>query len=69
MGRLAGVSKDGQPLRTYEYDAFGNRSLLREGGRETAYIYNAMNQLIQKTDVMNEETYVYIASRIHNELA
>ena len=59
MGRLAGVSKDGQPLRTYEYDAFGNRSLLREGGRETAYIYNAMNQLIQKTDVMNEETYAY----------
>ena len=59
MGRLAGVSKDGQPLRTYEYDAFGNRSLLREGGRETAYVYNAMNQLIQKTDVMNEETYAY----------
>ncbi len=59
MGRLAGVSKDGQPLRAYEYDAFGNRSLLREGGRETAYIYNAMNQLIRKTDVMNEETYAY----------
>ena len=59
MGRLAGASKDGQPLRTYEYDAFGNRSLLREGGRETAYVYNAMNQLIQKTDVMNEETYAY----------
>ena len=59
MGRLAGVSKDGQTLRTYEYDAFGNRSLLKEGSRETAYIYNAMNQLIQKTDVMNEETYAY----------
>ena len=83
-----------QTLRTYEYDAFGNRSLLREGNRETAYAfysgliphqvitidiavkdpflipvgqfhretayaYNAMNQLIQKTDVMNEETYAY----------
>ena len=59
MGRLAGVSRDGQPLRTYEYDAFGNRSLLREGGRETIYAYNAMNQLIRKTDVMNEETYAY----------
>ena len=59
LGRLAGVSKDGQPLRAYEYDAFGNRSLLKEGGRETAYIYNAMNQLIRKTDVMNEETYAY----------
>lgn len=59
MGRLAGVSKDGQSLRTYEYDAFGNRSLLKEGSRETAYVYNAMNQLIQKTDVMNEETYAY----------
>ncbi len=59
MGRLAGVSKDGQLLRTCEYDAFGNRSLLKEGNRETAYAYNAMNQLIKKTDVMNEEAYAY----------
>ncbi len=43
----------------YGYDAFGNRNLFKEGSRETAYAYNAMNLLIQKTDVMNEETYAY----------
>ena len=39
LGRLNAVAKNGGTLRNYEYDAFGNRSLLKEGGRETAYIY------------------------------
>ena len=59
LGRLSSVSKDGQSLRTYEYDAFGNRSLLREGGRETSYVYNALNQLLSRADAVDEETYTY----------
>ncbi len=59
LGRLCTVTRNGENLRTYEYDAFGNRSLLKEGNTETTYTYNAMNQLISKTDVMKEETYAY----------
>ncbi|MBD5494786.1 MAG: RHS repeat protein [Lachnospiraceae bacterium] len=59
LGRLATVARNGENLRTYEYDAFGNRSLLREGNKETVYFYNAMNQLISRADAMNEETYTY----------
>ncbi len=59
LGRLNSVAKDGKNLRDYEYDAFGNRSLLREGGRETAYVYNALNQLLSRADAANEETYTY----------
>ena len=58
-GRLSSVAKDGQSLRTYEYDAFGNRSLLKEGSRETSYAYNALNQLLSRADAVNEETYAY----------
>ncbi len=59
LGRLSAVARNGENLRTYEYDAFGNRSILKEENLKTEYVYNAMNQLIQKTDVMNEETYSY----------
>ena len=59
LGRLSAVTKDGENLRTYAYDAFGNRSLLREGTTQTTYAYNAMNQLISRADAMNEETYAY----------
>ena len=59
LGRLSAVTKDGENLRTYAYDAFGNRSLLREGTTQTTYTYNAMNQLISRADAMNEETYAY----------
>ncbi len=58
-GRLSSVAKDGQSLRTYEYDAFGNRSLLKEGSRETSYVYNVLNQLVSRADAMQEETYIY----------
>ena len=59
LGRLNSVAKDGQSLRTYEYDAFGNRSLLREGSQETSYVYNALNQLVSRADAWQEETYTY----------
>ena len=46
-------------MRTYGYDAFGNRTHMTEGDRETAYTYNAMNQLMSRMDSMSEETYAY----------
>ena len=59
LGRLSAVTKNDELLRTYAYDAFGNRSLLREGNTQTTYAYNAMNQLVSRVDAMNEETYTY----------
>ena len=59
LGRLSKVTKDGEMLRTYGYDAFGNRTHMTEGDRETAYTYNAMNQLMSRMDSMSEETYAY----------
>ena len=59
LGRLSKVTKDGELLRTYGYDAFGNRTHMTEGDRETAYTYNAMNQLMSRMDSMSEETYAY----------
>lgn len=58
-GRLEGVAKDGKALRTYTYDAFGNRTSLTEAGSITGYSYNALNQLISRTDGQNEMTYGY----------
>lgn len=59
LGRLSTVAKDGQELRSYGYDVFGNRTLLREGSAETTYTYNAMDQLVSKVDALGEETYAY----------
>lgn len=59
LGRLSTVTRNGENLRIYEYDAFGNRSLLKDRNTETTYAYNAMNQLISRADAVNEETYTY----------
>ena len=59
LGRLNSVAKDGQDVRSYEYDAFGNRSLLREGSRKTSYVYNVLNQLVSQAEAMQEERYTY----------
>lgn len=53
IGRLEGVAKDGSTLRSYTYDAFGNRTSLTEAGGVTRYAYNALNQLISKIDTVN----------------
>ncbi|MEY8524586.1 hypothetical protein AALA90_16380 [Lachnospiraceae bacterium 38-10] len=58
LGRLNSVAKDGQDVRSYEYDAFGNRSLLREGSQETSYVYNALNQLISRADAFSDKTII-----------
>lgn len=50
LNRLTEVTRDGTPLRNYEYDNFGNRTSMVEHGVETHYIYNRLNQLISSTD-------------------
>lgn len=59
MGRLTDVSKNGRLLRTYSYDAFGNRTGLIEENRKTVYTYNARNQLLSKADEEGETTYTF----------
>jgi len=50
MNRLSEVTKDGNPLRSYNYDHFGNRSKMIENNQEISYTYNSLNQLISSTD-------------------
>lgn len=59
LGRLNEVIKDGNPLRAYQYDAFGNRTGLMEQGKQTTYVYNTVNQLLSRVDAGVEETYTY----------
>lgn len=47
IGRLNELVKDGSPLRSYTYDAFGNRTILDEAGAKTEYLYNKANQLMR----------------------
>ena len=47
IGRLNALVKDGSPLRSYTYDAFGNRTILDEAGAKTEYLYNKANQLMR----------------------
>ena len=55
IGRLNRVVKDGSPLRSYTYDAFGNRTILDEAGAKTEYLYNKANQLM-RTDTPHGTT-------------
>ena len=47
IGRLNALVKDGSPLRSYTYDAFGHRTILDEAGAKTEYLYNKANQLMR----------------------
>lgn len=49
LNQLTRVLRNGDELREYSYDAFGNRILKKEGIIETSYIYNENNQLIRET--------------------
>ena len=65
IGRLHTVEKDGSPLRTYNYDAYGNRTSVEDysvsptSTGTTHYEYNSLNQLITKTDSAGVERYSY----------
>ena len=56
LNRLSEISKDGDLLRSYNYDIFGNRISKIDDGEETSYTYNSLNQLILSSDGMN---YIY----------
>ena len=63
LNRLTGVAQNGKILRSYSYDAFGNRSSKTEyqtaGSLTTTYRYNARNQLIQETAADTAKDYAY----------
>ena len=59
VGRVKSVAKNATVLKTYTYDAFGNRTKLVEEGTETLYTYNAVNQLVFKRDNGGETKYTF----------
>ena len=70
IGRLNRVVKDGSPLRSYTYDAFGNRTILDEAGAKTEYLYNKANQLM-RTDTPHGTTifeYDKRGNTIHKQM-
>lgn len=61
LNRLTEVRKNRGTLRSYEYDAFGNRVQKRTAEGCTNYHYNAANQLIRTEGILPEEIYQYDA--------
>lgn len=63
MNRLTEVRKDQEPIRSYAYDAFGNRirkTVCQNGDRqEIVYAYNENNQLIREEEIGREASYQY----------
>ncbi len=50
LHRLTGVYKDGKALRSYDYDAFGNRVGMRdyEQGMGSSFVYDVLNRLSEE---------------------
>lgn len=59
LNRLIKVSKEGKEESFYQYDTFGNRSLLKGLDKEIFYIYNVNNQLIQSEENGEKTEYQY----------
>ncbi len=59
MGRLEEIRKNNQLIRSYKYDAFGNRISMNENGKEIFYQYNEANQLVSVKEGKEERTYLY----------
>lgn len=61
LSRLTGVEKNGTGIRSYDYDAYGNRSVQREltTGKETVYTYNGLNQLMRSEAGETRQEYGY----------
>ena len=56
--RLTEVKKDGDVLRKYEYDSFGNRTHMEVEGETLIYEYNCLNQLVTMQGKAKRE-YLY----------
>lgn len=56
LGRLSSVTKDGEALRDYTYDSFGNRTEMKDyrTGRKTACTYDAMDRLAVRKETIAE---------------
>ena len=61
LQRLTGVEKDGKPLRSYQYDAFGNRTELEDhaGGTRSTYGYDALNRLLEQEIRQGEDSVIH----------
>lgn len=63
LNRLTSVACNGKTLRTYGYDAFGNRNTRTEyqtaGKLVTTYHYNTKNQLTQEINASGTRNYNY----------
>lgn len=73
LGRLLSVERDGTVKTRYQYDAYGNRILKIEDGKEINFKYNCLNQLLSITGNSVDEEYTYdkrgnlISVSSHNE--
>ncbi|WP_321384224.1 DUF6531 domain-containing protein [uncultured Enterococcus sp.] len=59
LQRLTDVEKDGQSLRNYVYDTFGNRIEKNSSDGRTQYTYNALNQLIREESPTQTKSMIY----------
>ncbi len=57
--RLTSVSFNGEILRSYSYDAFGNRSSMLEDGNTTMYSYDVLDRLLEENNIFEKRTYSY----------
>ena len=61
LSRLTGVAKDGDPIKTFGYDSFGNRSFMVDKGVRTDYTYNPLNQLLRLENTQHTQDFSYDA--------
>ena len=61
MNRLTEVSRDGALLRSYGYDALGNRTIMADAGSGavTNYEYDLLNRLIRQSGADGEQAFRY----------
>lgn len=49
LSRITSVYQNGEPVRIYSYDAFGNRIYTKLNNREIRSFFNSLNQLVKQT--------------------
>lgn len=59
LNQLTEVENEGKLLRSYSYDAFGNRETKRENNEMTHYSYNRLNQMISEESTDKMKTLHY----------
>jgi YD repeat-containing protein len=59
LSQLIRVSKDDRVIKTFGYDAFGNRDYMVDKGVKTEYIYNTLNQLSRIENTKSAQDFQY----------